>query len=68
MVYEIIIGVFTAGAAWGGSQAALNGTRSRVKKLEEWSERHEAKDDNFQLDAIDRLARIETKLDVLTEK
>ena len=44
--------------AWGGAKVALNGTRERVKDLE--------KDvDEIKVDTIDRLARIETKLDAL---
>ena len=45
------------GAAYGGVKVALNGTKDRVLKLEL------AKDDH-----TDRLARIETKIDVLLEK
>lgn len=46
-----------AGAAWGGAKVALNGTRLRVKELEIADK-----------DKTDRLARIETKIDVLLEK
>lgn len=49
--------LFAGGAAWGGSKVALNGTRERVRKLEQ-------SDDEYR----DRLARIETKLDILLEK
>ena len=45
------------GAAWGGAKVALNGTRERVRHLEE-SDR----------DVHDRLARMETKIDILLEK
>lgn len=68
MIYEVAALVFTAGAAWGGSQVALNGTRKRVMELREWADKHEATDKSSQLDTTDRLARIETKLDVLMEK
>lgn len=44
------------GVAYGGAKAALNGTRLRVKELE-------ASDK----DKADRLARIETKIDILLE-
>lgn len=49
------------GFAWGGAKAALNGTRARVQTVEEDLKNHKE-------DSIDRLARIETKIDVLTEK
>jgi hypothetical protein len=47
----------TLGAAWGGVKVTLNGTKARVEKLETHSE-----------DTTDRLARIETKIDLLMEK
>lgn len=47
----------TGGAAFGGAKVALNGTRARVKDLE-ISDKEKA----------DRLARIETKIDLLLEK
>lgn len=46
-----------AGSAWGGAKVALNGTRLRVKELEQADK-----------DKTDRLARIETKIDLLLEK
>lgn len=46
--------LFTGGVAWGTVKVTLNGTKARVEKLEE------AKDDH-----TDRLARIETKIDIL---
>lgn len=47
----------TGGVAWGTVKTALNGTRERVKniEIEHWDQR-------------DRLARIETKIDILLEK
>lgn len=51
----------TAGAAYGGIKVALNGTKDRVMKLEEELGTHKS-------ETIDRLARIETKLDVFMEK
>ncbi len=42
--------------AWGGARQAINGTVKRVIKLEESRDT-----------TIDRLARIETKIDILVE-
>ena len=53
----IATGLFSGGAAWGAAKVALNGTRQRVKELEE-SDRL----------TIERLARIETKIDLILEK
>ena len=60
--------VFTGGAAWGGASYALNGTRKRVMDLDEKFTQHVSDDNTRHVEAIDRLARIETKLDVLGEK
>jgi hypothetical protein len=53
------------GGAWGGAKVALNGTRQRVKVVEENQATHESKDEERHIETIDRLARIETKLDRL---
>lgn len=60
--------IVSLGAAWGGAKAALNGTRRRVRSLEEDLSEH--KKDSFQnhIDAVERLARLETKIDMLLEK
>ncbi len=62
-IITIVSGIFTAGAAWGGATMALNGTRKRVIELVESFEKHVEADDTAQRDTIDRLARIETKLE-----
>lgn len=53
----------SAGAAYGGAKSALNGTRQRVKDMDEAFREHAKADDTHQRAVIDRLARIETKLD-----
>jgi hypothetical protein len=65
---------FSAGAAWGGAKAALNGTKRRVEYIEKTVNRHagalegHAKDDALlQSTMVDRLARIETKIDLLMD-
>ena len=51
------------GGAWGGAKVALNGTRNRVKTLETRFEEHDYRNNQRHLELIDRLARIETKLE-----
>lgn len=51
----------TGGVAYGSAKQALNGTRDRVKKLEQSHE-------ELKTDTIDRLARIETKVDSLIDR
>jgi hypothetical protein len=61
-------GLLSVGGAYGGAKVALNGTRERVKELQEDFEQHTADDTAIQRETIDRLARIETKLDYLKEE
>lgn len=53
----------SGGAAFGGAIAALNGTRKRVATIEALLAEHAKADAEHQRDVIDRLARIETKLE-----
>ena len=55
-IVKIAIPLLAIGGAWGGARHAINGTVERVKKLEA-----------FEDTARDRLARIETKIDILVE-
>jgi alkylation response protein AidB-like acyl-CoA dehydrogenase len=61
----ISVGTAVAAAAgsYGGVKQALNGTRERVQNLEQNAAIHEAKDQGRHEEVIDRLARIETKLE-----
>lgn len=59
--------LISGGAAFGGAKVALNGTRQRVKDLAEDFKAHEEQDESLQMETIDRLARIETKLDILVK-
>lgn len=54
----------SGGAAYGGVKVALNGTRQRVQNLERAAElAAEAR-----TEMGERMARVETKIDVLAEK
>jgi hypothetical protein len=55
----------SAGGAWGAIKVMLNGTRDRVKKLENIFELHTRNEQDRDGFVIDRLARLETKLDLL---
>lgn len=56
MLWAIATGLVAGGMAFGGVKVALNGTRERVKCLEDQT-----------AGQADRLARIETKIDLLIE-
>ena len=55
----------SGGVAWGSVRVALNGTRGKVTKIEKTLDEHVAADHAVQLEAVQRLTRIETKLDDL---
>lgn len=55
--------LLAGGSAWGGALVALNGTRKRVAEVHETLTQHVQADTDHQKDIIDRLARIETKLE-----
>lgn len=59
-----VIPVLSVGAAYGGVKAGLNGTKAQVKETKDRVKDLEASKN----DHTDRLARIETKLDILLEK
>ena len=65
---KIATPLLAIGGAWGGAKVALNGTRERVKGIDNKLEAHIKEDEAVQRDMIDRAARIETKLDILMEK
>ncbi len=56
-IIKIAIPLLAIGGAWGGAKHAINGTVKRVVKLED-----------FEDTVRDRLARIETNIDILVEK
>lgn len=56
ITWALVTTFFTGGAAFGGVKVALNGTRERVRKLED-----------INVDHQDRLARMETKIDYLVD-
>jgi two-component sensor histidine kinase len=66
------IGLLTVGAAFGGARAALNGTRARVVELALDHEAltkslavHEATCAEESRKTTERLARVETKIDII---
>lgn len=67
-IISLIGACLAGGTAWGGAKVALNGTRERVKEIQEGLNKHVIDDHSIQTDTVDRLARIETKLDVITSQ
>ena len=60
---------FLAGAAaWGGAKMARQDDRVLLAKLEDRQDEHEKQDTAIHTEMIDRMARVETKIDILLEK
>ena len=59
----LVSAVFAGGAAWGGAKVALNGTRARVLRMEQDFKEHSRDDHSVQREILERLARIEAKLE-----
>lgn len=57
VIWAIGTALFTGGVAFGGVKVALNGTRERIKLVEVGYADHS-----------DRLARIETKVDLILDQ
>jgi hypothetical protein len=66
--YAVLTGIFAAGAAWGGSRAFWNGTKNRVEEVHRMLSAHiKEETDNDKL-THERLAKVETKVDMLSER
>ena len=62
----------SAGAAWGAVKVSLNGTRTRIKAIQGDLEEHREdlrvhmrEEHTDYMGQLDRLARVETKIDLL---
>jgi hypothetical protein len=60
--------VGSVGVAWGTVKVSLNGLKTIVNETRADQRKHESHDNQVHLELIDRLARIETKLDDLRDK
>jgi hypothetical protein len=63
-LWKVIGPVLAVGGAWGGAKVALNGTRERVKKVEQRTDEQDKK----LADQGETLARVETKVDILINR
>jgi hypothetical protein len=64
ILYSVLSAMFTGGVAYGGFKVALNGTKNRISKLEEVEERAEME----RIKTHERLASLETKIDMIYDK
>ena len=62
--YAVLTAVFSAGAAWAGVKVSLNGTKRRVEETHERLARHIQDESKADLITHERIASIETKLDI----
>lgn len=67
-VIAVVTVAASAGAAWAGVRAGLNGMRETVKRIDSTLTTHVAEDQRVQVDAVRAASRIETKVEGLDEK
>ena len=60
---EWAIPVATVASAWGGVKVALNGTKQKVQDIHDELKHHIHDEDKQQKEIIERLTRVETKLE-----
>lgn len=60
--------LLAVGGAWGGAKVALNGTRERVKEIQDDLSSHITEEHALDMETHARIARLETKIDILVEK
>lgn len=60
--------VAAGGAAWGAAKQALNGTRERVKRIDEQLVAHIKDDDTIQRELLQRASSVEAKVDIIISK
>ena len=65
LMVQIALPVATVAAAWGGTRQALNGTRTRVKEINENLSAHIAEGNKQHTALVQRVAVVETKVDAL---
>jgi hypothetical protein len=66
--YAAMTGVFAAGAAWGAVKTGLNGTKARVEALHADLDEHIKEEHANDRQTHERVARVETKVDLLVNK
>lgn len=60
--------IAAGGAAWGAAKQALNGTRERVKRIDDQLIHHIKDDDALQRELLQRTSSVEAKVDILIDR
>ena len=63
-----VTAIFVGGVAWGATKSALNGTRDRVRSIQDELRNHITEEHNADMETHERIARVETKLDMLISR
>jgi hypothetical protein len=66
--WKLITAALALGGSWGGAKVALNGTRERVKELKQDFSNHVKEEGEQDLKLHQRMASVETKIDVLIDR
>lgn len=65
---SIMTAIFVSGAAWGATKAALNGTKMRVQEVHKKISDHIKEEADADKETHQRIARVETKIDMILER
>jgi hypothetical protein len=65
---DVAVPFLAFGAAWGGAKVTMNGIKERVSEVRDDVDEIEQTQQEQHSVTIDRLARLETKIDILLEK
>lgn len=68
IVSSIATAIFVGGVAWGATKSALNGTKLRVQQVHDELREHMRDEANADVETHERIARVETKVDILLDK
>ena len=65
--YAALTAIFSAGAAWAGVKVSLNGTKRRVEETHRQLAEHIKDESAADMKTHERIARVETKVDMVLE-
>jgi hypothetical protein len=67
-ILKFAIPLLAVGGAWGGAKYAIKANDAKIEALEGNLKEHLHEDEATQRVIIDRMARMETKIDMILEK
>ena len=68
LAYALLTSIFVSGAAFGAVKAGLNGARTKIDEVHKRLHEHIADESNADAHTHERIARVETKIDMIAER